>query len=115
MLGSLVNGHLTVDLTRRLADLGVPGAFRDVVINAVETGQVPQGGGGAAAAARQAFGPIVAHVIDAAYSAFRSGLTISLLISGLMMLVFAAVAWRTLAPAERDQPASEEWPLDRAA
>ena len=76
VLGSLVNGHLTVDLTRRLTGLGVPAGFRDIVINAVETGQVPKGGGGAAAAARQAFGPIVAHVIDAAYGAFRSGLTI---------------------------------------
>jgi EmrB/QacA subfamily drug resistance transporter len=115
VLGSLVNGHLTVDLTRRLADLGVPGAFRDVVINAVETGQVPKGGGGAAAAARQAFGPIVAHVIDAAYGAFRSGLTISLLISGVMMLVAAAIAWRTLAPVKHDQAIRRELPLDRAA
>ena len=115
VLGSLVNGHLTVDLTRRLSQLGVPGGFRDIVINAVETGQVPKGGGGAAAAARQAFGPIVAHVIDAAYGAFRSGLSISLLISGGVMLVSAAVAWRTLSPADRERSASEEWPLDRAA
>ena len=115
VLGSLVNGHLTVDLTRRLADLGVPGGFRAIVVNAVETGQVPKGGGGAAAAARQAFGPIVAHVIDAAYGAFRSGLTISLLISGVLMLVSAGVAWRTLASAEHGQAAREEWPLDRAA
>jgi EmrB/QacA subfamily drug resistance transporter len=115
VLGSLVNGHLTVDLTRRLADLGVPGGFRAIVINAVETGRVPKGGGGAAAAARQAFGPIVAHVIDAAYGAFRSGLTVSLLISGVLMLVSAAVAWRTLAPVEHGRAAREEWPLDRAA
>ena len=114
VLGSLVNGHLTVDLTRRLTQLGVPSGFRDVVINAVETGQVPKGGGGAAAAAQQAFGPIVAHVIDAAYGAFRSGLSASLLISGVMMLASAGVAWRTLAPAEQES-ASEEWPLDRAA
>ena len=43
VLGSLVNGHLTVDLTQRLASLGIPAAFRDVVITAVETGQVPKG------------------------------------------------------------------------
>ena len=114
VLGSLVNGHLTVDLTRRLTQLGVPGGFRDVVINAVETGAVPKGGGGAAAAAQQAFGPIVAHVIDAAYGAFRSGLSVSLLISGVVMLVSAAVAWRTLMPAEQEST-SRERPLDRAA
>ena len=56
VLGSLVNGHLTVDLTRRLAQLGIPAGFRTVVINAVETGQVPKGSGGAAAA-EKAFGP----------------------------------------------------------
>jgi hypothetical protein len=96
--GSLVNGHLTIDLTRRLADLGVPAGFRDVVITAVETGQVPKGGAGGAAAAAQAFGPIVAKVIDAAYGAFRAGLTISLLLAGAVILVSGLVAWFTLAP-----------------
>ena len=100
VLGSLVNGHLTVDLTRRLVALGVPPAFRGIVINAVETGQVPKGGGAAAAAA-QAFGPIVAHVIDAAYGAFRSGLSISLLVAGAVMLASALIAWMTLTPTKR--------------
>ena len=36
VLGSLVNGHLTVDLTQRLASLDIPAAFRDVVITAVD-------------------------------------------------------------------------------
>jgi predicted MFS family arabinose efflux permease len=98
VLGSLVNGHLTIDLTRRLAGLGVPAGFRDVVITAVETGQVPKGGAGGAAAAAQAFGPIVAKVIDAAYGAFRAGLTISLLLAGAVILVSGLVAWFTLAP-----------------
>ena len=98
VLGSLVNGHLTVDLTQRLASLGIPAAFRDVVITAVETGQVPKGGAGGAAAAAQAFGPIVAKVIDAAYGAFRAGLTISLMVAGAVILVSGLVAWFTLAP-----------------
>ncbi len=98
VLGSLVNGHLTIDLTRRLASLGVPAGFRDVVITAVETGQVPKGGAGGAAAAAQAFGPIVAKVIDAAYGAFRAGLTISLLVAGAVILASGLVAWFTLAP-----------------
>jgi hypothetical protein len=98
VLGSLVNGHLTVDLTKRLAHLGVPSAFRNIVINAVETGQVPKGSGGAAAA-QQAFGPIVAHVIDAAFGAFRTGLSISLVVAGGVILVSGLIAWVTLAPA----------------
>ncbi len=95
VLGSLVNGHLTVDLTRRLAELGIPAGFRTVVINAVETGQVPKGSGGAAAA-EKAFGPIVAHVVDAAYGAFRTGLSISLVVAGVVILVSGLVAWATL-------------------
>jgi len=95
VLGSLVNGHLTVDLTRRLAQLGIPAGFRTVVINAVETGQVPKGSGGAAAA-EKAFGPIVAHVVDAAYGAFRTGLSISLVVAGVVILVSGLVAWATL-------------------
>jgi EmrB/QacA subfamily drug resistance transporter len=100
VLGSLLNGHLTVELTRRLAGLGVPAGFRDIVINAVETGQVPKGSSGAAAA-QQAFGPIVAHVIDAAFSAFRSGLSISLVVAGAVILVSGLIAWVTLSPTRR--------------
>ena len=48
VLGSLVNGHLTVDLTRRLAELGVPAGFRTVVINASRRVRCPR-----AAAARR--------------------------------------------------------------
>jgi hypothetical protein len=51
-------------------------AFRDIVINAVETGQMPKLSGGAAA--QRAFGPIVAHIIHTAYRAFRTGLSNSL-------------------------------------
>jgi len=95
VLGSLLNGTLTLDLTRRLSELGVPAGFRTIVINAIETGQVPKGSGGAASA-EKAFGPIVAHVIDAAYSAFRSGLSISLVVAGVVILVSGLIAWVTL-------------------
>ena len=95
VLGSLLNGTLTVDLTRRLTELGVPGAFRDTVISAIETGQVSQGNG-AAAAAEKAFGPIVAHVVDAAYAAFRTGLSISLVVAGVVILASGLIAWVTL-------------------
>ena len=102
VLGSLVNGHLTVDLTRRLAQLGIPAGFRTVVINAVETGQVPKGSGGVAAA-EKAFGPIVAHVVNAAYGAFRTGLSISLVVAGVVILVSGrspGPRWPGAGPAE---------------
>jgi EmrB/QacA subfamily drug resistance transporter len=98
VLGSLVNGHLTVGLSQRLAALGVPSAFRSIVINAVETGTVPSGGGGGAAGAEQAYGPIVAKVINAAYSAFHEGLVISLTVAGIVILASGLVALFTLAP-----------------
>ena len=40
----------------------------------------------------------MAKVIDAAYGAFRSGLTISLVVAGIVILVSGLVAWVTLAP-----------------
>jgi EmrB/QacA subfamily drug resistance transporter len=99
VLGSLVNGQLAGGLAQRLSELGIPAAFRGVVINAVETGQVPSGSGAAGAA--NAYGPIVAKVISAAYDAFRSGLSISLVVAGVVILIAGLVAWLTLAPARR--------------
>jgi hypothetical protein len=96
VLGSLVNGHLTVGLAHRLAELGVPKAFQGIVITAVEQGQVPSGSG--AAGAEQANGPIVAKVINAAYNAFHRGLTTSLIVAGIVILASGLVASFTLAP-----------------
>ena len=99
VLGSMVNGNLTVGLAHRLAVLGIPAAFRGVVITAVETGTVPSGGSGGAAGAEKAYGPIVAKVVDAAYGAFHTGLNISLIVAGVVILAAGLVAWTTLAPA----------------
>ena len=96
-LGSLFNGELTAHLTQRLTELGVPPAFRSIVINAVETGQVPSGGKGASAA-QQAYGPIVAKVIDAAYAAFHSGLSLALIVAGCVILGSGLLAWLTFSP-----------------
>jgi EmrB/QacA subfamily drug resistance transporter len=85
VLGALVNAHLTSDLSHRLRVLGIPPNFQSIVINAVETGKIPTGGklpGNAAG-----YGPIVQHVISAAYGAFHAGLTTALLLSAAMILV----------------------------
>lgn len=94
VLGALVNGNLTTELTVHLRALGIPSAFQAVVLSAIEHGNVPSGG--AAQGATQAFGPIVAKVIRAAYGAFRSGLDIALLVSGSSMFLAAAIAIVTL-------------------
>ena len=101
VLGALVNAHLTTDLSHRLHVLGIPPNFQSIVINAVETGTIPSGGklpGNATG-----YGPIVEHVISAAYGAFHSGLTTALLISAALILVAAAVSALT---AERNHTAS---------
>ena len=93
-LGSLFNAQLTNYLTQRLIQLGVPEAFRGVVINAVETGQVS----GGSASAQQQYGPVVAKVINAAYDAVHSGVSISLIVAGCVILAAGLVAWFTFSP-----------------
>jgi EmrB/QacA subfamily drug resistance transporter len=87
VLGALVNAHLTADLTRRLHALKIPANFISIVIGAIETGGVPSGvhGGGSGAS-------IEDKVIAAAYGAFRSGLRVALVASGLALLAGAVVA-----------------------
>jgi EmrB/QacA subfamily drug resistance transporter len=87
VLGSLVNAHLTSDLTDRLNHLGIPANFQSIVINAVEKGGVPSGGNVPGSAAL-AFGAIVNKVISAAYGAFHDGLAEALIASAV--LIFAA-------------------------
>jgi EmrB/QacA subfamily drug resistance transporter len=97
VLGSLFNTQLTSYLTERLIQLEVPERFRAVVITAVTTGQVAGGGQGAAASEQQ-YGPIVAKVIGAAYDATHSGVSISLIVAGSVILGSGIVAWVTFAP-----------------
>jgi hypothetical protein len=97
-LGSLVNAHLTSDLTNRLEALGIPANFQSIVIAAIKDGTVPSGGKSAATAA---YGPIVNQVLDAAYSAFRAGLTSALTVSALMIFVAGLIAAVTIRPRSR--------------
>ena len=88
VLGALVNSQLHASLTGRLQQLGIPANFQSIVINAVETGTVPssgnaQGAGGAAGAGE---GKLVQQVIQAAYSAFYSGLRAALFLSAALIL-----------------------------
>ena len=87
-LGSLVNSFLNSDLTSRLNQLQIPANFQAIVIDAIETGNVPAGGDQAASAA---YGPIVDKVITATYAAFHRGLDVALLVSAVMILLAAAL------------------------
>jgi len=95
VLGALVNAHLTAGLAARLRVLGIPANFQAIVISAVETGSVPSGGSGSAAQ-QAAYGPIVEHVVQAAYGAFRDGLRVALLGSAALVLLAGAVTVATV-------------------
>ena len=96
ILGSLVVSQLRSSLTAQLHHLGIPAQFQALVINALETGQIPKN-----TSAYAGFGKIVQEVIGAAYTAFRDGLHAALYLSaGLMLgtglLTFLALRSRPL-------------------
>ncbi len=94
ILGSVVNGQLTVHLTQRLIQLGIPAAYRNEVITAVTTGSV--------SAKLKALGPtskavqaIINKVVGAAYSAFTHGLNLALETASALLVLSAIVAYFT--------------------
>jgi EmrB/QacA subfamily drug resistance transporter len=93
VLGMLVNSQLNANLVASLRHLGIPANFQAIVITAIETGTVPSsphaGGAGPAGEAK-----LVQEVINAAYSAFGTGLHVALLVSA--GLVFAAGVFTVL-------------------
>ena len=95
MLGSIVNGQLTVNLVQRLTAIGIPKSYQSLVVSAVTTG-VYQGQAKAATAKNPAIAQIVNEVVSAAYGAFGHGLNISLNIAGGLLLVSAVLALTTV-------------------
>lgn len=93
ILGSIVNGQLTVNLTQRLIQIGIPKAFRQEVITAVTTGTTSQAEAGLTPAIRRQFATIINKVVNAAYEALQHGLDIALIASAALLLVSAAVAF----------------------
>jgi MFS family permease len=95
ILGSIVNGQLTVNLTARLAQLGIPVSFRHLVITAVTTGQTQSAEAGLSPALRKQFAVLINKVVNAAYGALTHGLDIALVASAALLLVSGAVAYWT--------------------
>jgi predicted MFS family arabinose efflux permease len=105
ILGALVNSQLQSSLTGRLRHLGVPPNFQALAIHIIETGGIPssghtQGAGGAEAAGH---GSLVQQVIQAAYTAFYTGLRDALILSAVLVLASGAFAW-VLLRRRRGQP-----------
>jgi EmrB/QacA subfamily drug resistance transporter len=89
ILGSLVYSQLHASLITRMNHLGVPGAFQGLVVNAIETGQIPQN-------PNYPYGKIVQEVITAAYSSFHDGLRAALYLAAGLALVAGLLALITL-------------------
>ncbi|HWE68464.1 MAG TPA: MFS transporter [Acidimicrobiales bacterium] len=98
VLGSVVNAKLTGGLAARLKAIGIPPSFQNLVLHAVTTGGV--GNGGAASQAEHSKNATVAKiatkVVNAAYNAFGSGLHLALEISATLILIGAVVAVLTI-------------------
>ena len=94
ILGSVVNGQLTVNLIKRLTAIGIPHSYQPQVIAAVTTGSV---GSQAANAAHgnASIQAIINKVVGAAYGAFSHGLDLSLLAAGALMMLSAILALLT--------------------
>ena len=83
----------------QLNHLGIPAQFQTLVINAIETGQIPQN-----TSAYAGYGKIVQEVIGAAYASFHDGLHAALYLSAGLALAAGLLAFFTL----RSRPAAAE-------
>jgi hypothetical protein len=95
VLGSIVNGQLTVNLVRQLTAIGIPAQYQSVVVSAVTTGTY-QGGAQSAVAHNPSIAHIVHEVVSAAYGAFGRGLDISLSLAGALLLGSSVLALITV-------------------
>jgi len=107
ILGSIVNAQLTVNLTLRLIQLGIPAAYRQQIITAVITGQVNQQAAQQSGQSSAAIKVIIKKVVNAAYGAFTHGLNLALSTSGLLLLVSGGIAYFT-GTSERNSMVTEE-------
>ena len=91
VLGSIVNGQLTVNLIHRLTAIGVPRQFQNQIITGVTTGTFNEQASNAVGG-NKALQQIVDRIVNAAYGAFSHSLDIALMLAGALMLLSAVVA-----------------------
>jgi EmrB/QacA subfamily drug resistance transporter len=94
-LGALVNGQLSSSIAHQLQALGLPASIQAVVIQGVETGQVPSSGN-SSGVGPAGQGALVQKVITAAYTAFHDGLRDALFLSAGLVLAAGLLAVVTL-------------------
>jgi MFS family permease len=102
VLGALVFAQINASLTVHLEQLGVPVAYKSLILQFIETGQVV----GANVGNYSSYGPIVGKVIGAAYAAFGDGVHAALYLSAGLMLLAGVLAAVTLR--ERSSPGAED-------
>jgi EmrB/QacA subfamily drug resistance transporter len=107
ILGSIVNGQLTVNLTRRLTQIGVPPSFRQEIIEDVVTGTAASKASAESRGSSAAVRHIINEVVHAAYGAFTHGLNLALTVSGILLLVSGAIAFFT-GTAERSSMVNDD-------
>jgi len=85
-LGALVSATITHDFGNNLAQRGVPDALKDAIISILKTG------GSGAAGIDIAHPPAeISSLVDAATTAFRSGLHLALLVSAVLIVLAGAI------------------------
>ncbi len=92
VLGALVFSRINASLAVHLEQLGVPVAYKSIILQFIETGQVV----GANVGNYSSYGPIVGKVIGAAYASFGDGVHAALYLSAGLVLVAGALAAVTL-------------------
>ena len=91
ILGSIVNGQLTVNLITRLAAIGIPPSYRAQVVAGVTSGSLGSQAAAYAGKSNAAIQQIINKVVSAAYGAFAHGLDLSLLASGTLLVASAVL------------------------
>jgi len=104
ILGALVNAKLNSEIASKLQALGLPKSIQQLVIHGVETGLTPASGsknpGGGAGAGQP---KLVQEVIQAAYSAFQSGLHAALFLAAILVLAAGVFSFVLLGRPRQDE------------
>lgn len=105
-LGSLFSTQLTVYLTQRLTEQGVPPEFQDLVTTYILTGAAPPGMQSMVDMAMNLYSPQVEAARSAAFDAVHHGVSVSLVVAGCVILFSGIVAWATFRPKQMAAEAS---------
>ncbi len=96
VLGSIVNGQLTVALAQKLHELGIPESFINLVVTAVVTGTFNTSSAKAISHSDKGLAVIVTKILDAAQGAATNAIDISLYLAAAAMAASALVALVTM-------------------